>query len=81
MEDAHAQERSMFPLILETVKAGQAKVADRNFCTKDFLTGISERESCFIVREHLNLKWTEITARQEVDKSDSVDGICPWYRR
>jgi len=71
LEDAHAQERSMFPLILETVKAGQAWIADRNFCTKDFLTGISERGGCFVVREHLNLKWTEITARQEVGKNDS----------
>ena len=70
LEDAHAQERSLFPLILETVKAGQAWIADRNFCTKDFLTGISERGGCFIVREHLNLKWTEITARQEVGKND-----------
>jgi hypothetical protein len=71
LEDAHAQERSMFPLILETVKAGQAWIADRNFCTKDFLTGISARGGCFIIREHLNLKWTEITARQEVGKNDS----------
>ena len=71
LEDAHAQERSMFPLILETVKAGQAWICDRNFCTKDFLTGISERGSCFIVREHLGLKWTEITTRQEVGKNDS----------
>ena len=71
LEDAHAQERSMFPLILETVKAGQAWIADRNFCTKDFLTGISERGGYFIVREHLNLKWTEITARQAVGKNDS----------
>jgi hypothetical protein len=71
LEDAHAQERSLFPLILETVKVGQAWIADRNFCTKDFLTGISERGGCFIVREHLNLKWTEITARQEIGKNDS----------
>jgi hypothetical protein len=71
LEDAHAQERSMFPLILETVKAGQAWIADRNFCTKDFLTGMSERRGYFIVREHLNLKWTEITARQEVGKNES----------
>jgi Transposase DDE domain len=71
LEDAHAQERSMFPLILETVKAGQAWICDRNFCTKDLLTGISERGAYFIVREHLGLKWTEITARQEVGKNDS----------
>jgi IS4 transposase len=70
-EDAHAQERSLFPLILETVKAGQAWIADRNFCTKDFLTGINEQGGYFIVREHLNLKWTEITTRQEVGKNDS----------
>lgn len=70
-EDAHAQERSLFPLILETVKAGQVWIADRNFCTKDFLTGISERRGCFIVREHLNLKWIKITAREEVGKNES----------
>jgi hypothetical protein len=64
-------------LILETVKAGQAWICDRNFCTKDFLTGISERRGYFIVREHLNLKWTEITARQEVGKNDmcGADGV------
>jgi Transposase DDE domain len=71
VEDAHAQERSIFPLILETIKAGQAWICDRNFCTKDFLTGISERGGYFVVREHLNLKWTEITARQEIGKNDS----------
>lgn len=70
-EDAHAQERSLFPLILETVKAGQAWIADRNFCTKDFLTGISERMGYFVVREHLNLKWTEISTRQEVGENES----------
>ena len=58
-------------MILETVKAEQVWIADRNFCTKDFLTGISEREGYFIVREHLNLKWAEITARQEVGKNES----------
>jgi hypothetical protein len=71
LEDAHAQERSLFPLILETGKGGQAWIADRNFCTKDFLTGISERGGSFIIREHLNLKWTEITTGKEVGKNES----------
>jgi hypothetical protein len=70
-EDAHAQERTLFPLILETVKAGQVWIADRNFCTKDFLTGISERGGSFIIREHQGLKWTEITRREEVGQNDS----------
>ena len=71
LEDAHAQERSMFPLILETVKANEVWICDRNFCTKDFLTGISERGGYFIVREHLGLAWTETTTRQEVGKNAS----------
>jgi hypothetical protein len=76
VEDAHAQERSIFPLILETVKAGQAWICDRNFCTKDFLTGISERGGYFIVREHLGLQWTETTARQEV--GENASGTTPF---
>jgi hypothetical protein len=41
-EDAHAQERSLFPTILETVQAKQVWIADRNFCTSAFLIGISQ---------------------------------------
>ncbi len=70
-EDAHAQERSLLPLVLETVKAGQVWIADRNFCTKDFLTGISTHGASFVIREHLGLKWTEITPRLAVGQNDS----------
>lgn len=69
-EDAHAQERSLFPLILETVKAGEVWIADRNFCTKDFLTGISNQGASFIIREHLAVKWTQIAPKQEVSQND-----------
>ena len=48
-EDAHAQERSLLPSVLETVMAGQLWIADRNFCTKDFLTGISAHGASFII--------------------------------
>ena len=70
-EDAHAQERSLLPLVLETVTAGQLWIADRNFCTKDFLSGISNRGSSFIIREHKGLKWTQITPRVEVGQNES----------
>jgi hypothetical protein len=70
-EDAHAQERSLLPLVLATVTAGQVWVADRNFCTLDFVTGISNRGACFVIREHLGLKWTEVTTRVEVGQNDS----------
>jgi hypothetical protein len=70
-QDAHAQERSLFPLVLETVTARQLWIADRNFCTKDFLTGVSQREASFVIREHLGLKWTAITPRVEVGQNES----------
>ncbi len=70
-EDAHAQERALLPLVLETVKPGQLWIADRNFCTKDFLTGINTRGANFVIREHLSLKWTEVTPRVEVGQNES----------
>jgi IS4 transposase len=61
-EDGHAQERSLFPLVLEQVQVKQVWVADRNFCTNDFLTQIAQREAYFVIREHQKLAWTEVTA-------------------
>jgi Transposase DDE domain len=70
-EDGHAQERSLLPLILATVQAGQVWIADRNFCTVGFLTGISAKNASFIIREHQNIGWTEITALESVGQNDS----------
>jgi len=56
-EDAHAQERSLLPQVLATVAARQIWIADRNFCTADFLCGIAERQSYFVIRAHQNLPW------------------------
>ena len=43
-EDGHAQERSLLGSVLETVGPRDAWIADRNFCTTDFLFGIDRRE-------------------------------------
>lgn len=51
-EDAHAQERTLLPGILETVQPRDLWIADRNFCTTDFLLGIRSRGGYFIIREH-----------------------------
>jgi hypothetical protein len=61
-EDGHAQERSLFPAVLAQVQPQQVWVADRNFCTNDFLTQIAQRQAYFIIREHQKLAWTEVTA-------------------
>jgi hypothetical protein len=51
-EDAHAQERSLLEQVLPLVNKGDVWVKDRNFCTADFLCGISAREAFFVTRRH-----------------------------
>jgi len=51
-EDGHAQERSLLPQVLETVQPREVWIADRNFCTTDFLFGIAQRQAFFVIRQH-----------------------------
>jgi hypothetical protein len=54
-EDGHAQERSLFPELLSQVEADDVWIADRNFCTADYLQGIADRQGYFVIRHHANL--------------------------
>jgi hypothetical protein len=49
-ENGHDQERSRIPKILQTVPPHQVWIGDRNFCTTQFLAGLIERDSCFLIR-------------------------------
>ena len=51
-EDGHAQERSLLDQVLETVAAKDLWIADRNFCTTNFLFGIAGRGGFFVIRQH-----------------------------
>ena len=51
-EDGHAQERSLLNNVLATVEEDDVWIADRNFCTLNFLSGIVARKGFFIIREH-----------------------------
>lgn len=51
-EDAYAQERSLLEAVLAALRANDCYVADRNFCTTDFLFGIAERQAFFVIRQH-----------------------------
>ncbi|NJM97472.1 MAG: IS4 family transposase [Phormidesmis sp. RL_2_1] len=68
-EDAHAQERSLLPEMLETVQAGQVWIADRNFCTRSSLTGIAQRRAYFIIRAHQNLPWEALAPLESMGRS------------
>ena len=57
-EDGHAQERSLLDRVLEIVAAKDLWIADRNFCTTDFLFGIDGRGGFFVIRQHAStLHW------------------------
>src|SRR5512143_425588 len=57
-EDGHAQERSLLPIIVKTVKPGEVWIGDRNFCVTDWLVGLAERGASFIIREHEQVRVT-----------------------
>ncbi|MFH1266671.1 MAG: IS4 family transposase [Planctomycetota bacterium] len=59
-EDGHAQERSLLPKVLETVQAEDLWIADRNFCTTDFLFGIAQRQGYFLIRQHASTLTCEL---------------------
>jgi IS4 transposase len=51
-EDGHAQERSLLDQVVGTIRPGEVWIADRNFCTTDFLFGIARRGGSFVIRQH-----------------------------
>jgi IS4 transposase len=61
-EDGHAQERSLFTAVLGTVQAGDLWIADRNFCTREFLCDIDARGAFFVIREHRGLPCEIVSA-------------------
>ncbi len=68
-EDGHAQERSLLPDVLETVQAGHVWLADRNFCTRNWLLGVEARKAFFLVREHKSLPWEPVSGLRVVGRS------------
>jgi hypothetical protein len=51
-EDGHAQERSLLKDVLETIEPRDLWIADRNFCTLGFLSGIMSKRARFVIRQH-----------------------------
>jgi hypothetical protein len=62
-EDGHAQERSLLGQVLPLVDRDDLWIADRNFCTRDFLGGIAARGGSFVIRQHGQLQGTLIGSR------------------
>ncbi|MHC5735864.1 transposase [Nostoc sp.] len=70
-EDAHAQERSLLHKVLTTIEEDDVWIADRNFCTLNFLSGIVARKGYFIIREHQCFPWYDASEFRHIG---SVEG-------
>jgi IS4 transposase len=71
-EDGHAQERSLLDRVLPLVAEKDLWIADRNFCTTDFLFGIAGRHGCFVIRQHAStLHWEFVGKRRACGRIDT----------
>jgi Transposase DDE domain len=70
-EDGHAQERSLLDEVLAKVTAGDVWLADRNFCTRNFLLGIAKRLGFFLIRQHGNLTGSLVGKRKRRGRCDT----------
>jgi hypothetical protein len=71
-EDGHAQEQSLLDQILALVAAKDLWIADRNFCTTNFLFGIAQRNAFFVIRQHASaLHWELVGKRRACGRIDT----------
>ncbi len=79
-EDGHAQERSLLGAVLPTVEASDVWVMDRNFCVRDFLCGIVQRNAFFICREHQGLAWEALSPQKYISQMETGKLYEQWIR-
>jgi hypothetical protein len=72
IEDGHAQERVALDAVLETVRARQLWVADRNFCTLKFLYGLAAAGATFVIRQHGQLVGQPRGQRRKIGTTETA---------
>lgn len=72
-EDAYTSERSLFPRLLALVRPDDLWLADRNFCTDDYMSGIAERQAYFLIRHHAGTKLHPLDKEKSVGCNSSGD--------
>jgi hypothetical protein len=80
-EDAHSQERSLLGEVLTTIEQGDLLIADRNFCTMDFLAGIADRKAGFVIRQHgQSLRCELVGRRRKIGRIETGMVYEQWLR-
>lgn len=72
-EDAYTNERSLFARVLGLVRPDDLWLADRNFCTEDYLGGIADRQAYFLIRHHAGTKLQPLNQERYVGCNASGD--------
>ena len=71
-EDAHTQECRLLDGILARVEPQQVWIADRHFCTSEFLFGLMQRQACFVIRQHAaHLRWEPLGKRRRCGRTET----------
>jgi Transposase DDE domain len=70
-EDGHAQERSLFGALRETIHPRELWIADRNFCTCALLCDIDRRGAFFIIRQHEALPFKAVNVLRSVGRIET----------
>ena len=70
-EDGHAQERSLFGALRETIQPRDLWRADRTFCTCALLCDIDQRGACFIIRQHEGLPFEPVNVLRSVGRIET----------
>jgi hypothetical protein len=69
-EDGHAQERSILPSVLPAIAPGALLLADRNFCTTQFLFGLDRKKTYYVIRKHSrNLYLRKVGRRRYIGRT------------
>jgi hypothetical protein len=74
-EDGHAHERSLIDQVVPLVGKDELWIADRNFSTVDFLQGVTQRQSYFVVRRH-----GKLTIQAKGEFTSEVETERGWVR-
>lgn len=71
-EDGEAQERRIFPAVIESARKRDLWIADRNFCTTGFLFGLAKKLACFVIRQHKStLTWEKETKLKKIGRCET----------
>jgi hypothetical protein len=69
--DGHANQKPLYIQLLDQVRRGQCWIADRDYSTLDYLSGIAQRKAYFVIRQHGVLNGQPVGHRRRVGRIDT----------